>query len=123
VLVQEINESSAAHTLQLLRMVTRYYTSAISLWHYFTRFFDNKMIHIDHFHSDIIGLFECSKEEVATFLNKILPHPLDLQAIAQLQKMAHYATLHAEAALIGYAYHDPSNEIFSSVSNAIFMTL
>lgn len=81
------------------------------------------MIHINYFCSDIIGLFECSEEEVAMFLNKILPHPPDPWAIAQLLKMARYATLHAEAALIGYAYHDPLNEIFSSVSKAIFVTL
>ncbi|KIK59401.1 hypothetical protein GYMLUDRAFT_245461 [Collybiopsis luxurians FD-317 M1] len=45
-------------------------------------------IDIDWFRSDVVGRFECSDQKVTVVLNKILPHPLDPQVIAQLQQRA-----------------------------------
>lgn len=97
-------------------MVTSWYTSVCSLWsHTSERFLNGKIIQIDQFRYDEIGSFECHDEEIKAFLWGISKWP-DSKTIQRLQRLAFTTSVHAEAALMGYAYCEPLNEIFVSVS-------
>lgn len=97
-------------------MVTSWYTSVCSLWsHTGERLLNGKIIQIDQFRYDEIGSFECRDEEVKAFLRVISKGP-DSKTIQRLQRLASTASVHTEAALMGYAYCEPLNEIFVSVS-------
>jgi hypothetical protein len=64
-----------------------------------------------------VGSFECRGEEVKAILQVISSNsPHSTPTAAKLQDMASSATVHAEAALLGYAYFGSSNKIFSPVS-------
>lgn len=101
--------------LRSFSMVTSWYTSACSLWSHAKKFLSARTIQVDQFRYNEIGPFECRDEEVATILRVISRQP-DSKTIQRLRRLACTASVHAEAVLMGYAYYEPSHEIFASVS-------
>ena len=119
--VEELERSSASRAYGTLLMITAWYTSARWIWAYASTFLHDKTIKVERCSTKQTGFFQCRNEDVAAILGIITPkeQPSSLEAISAIQRTAHAATVHAEAALMGYAYHGVTKKTFSTVCDYI----
>ncbi|KAJ3980667.1 hypothetical protein F5890DRAFT_655906 [Lentinula detonsa] len=110
-----LEESPASRAFGTLLMMTAWYTSSISIWYHAARFLQDKTIQVERFSTEETGSFECHEEDAAAILQVITSRKPDCEAISALQRAARAATIHAEAALMGYAFYDQSKEISSAL--------
>ena len=85
--------------------------SALMIWHYSPRVLSHQTIEAHRLSYDEFGSFACHDEEIVNLLN-VISRPLDIQTKQRLQRLACSASVHPEAALMGFLFHDPCNVIF-----------
>ncbi|KIK50212.1 hypothetical protein GYMLUDRAFT_253162 [Collybiopsis luxurians FD-317 M1] len=103
--VEDLREGSASRVLQCFLGVTKWYDLAYSLSKQAQGPLCDKTIQLNKFCCDV-DPYECKDEEVAAVLEAIFSKQPDRQAVVELQNIARSASVHAEAALIGCAYHE-----------------
>jgi hypothetical protein len=115
------DKTSAEQIIHSLTKLTSQYSSAFSLWSQVPKFLHNKTLQVDRFSSGEAGPFDCCEDKVVAILQAVSSEQPDAQAIHNLQNAARAATVHAEAALMAYTYHQPTNQIFTSVSGRSYL--
>jgi len=104
-------------------MVTRWYSSSISLWSRTSRdFLQRKSIDVNLLHWDKTGPFECADDQLAAIL-EVVSMQAESASMQRIHQLAYNAGVHAEAALMGTVYDLHSNKIFGYTVSVLWARL